>query len=78
MSAPAPFVSREQRRRELRATIENPGLMPPVVCTDLAAHWCPIHGDCACPSDAAGNRWDLDSPDCPLHADGSDHAEVSS
>ena len=39
-------------------------------CTGLTARWCPVHGDCTCPQDS-----DLDSPDCPLHAPLSSHAE---
>jgi hypothetical protein len=25
-----------------------------VVCTGIAASWCPIHGDCTCPRDEGG------------------------
>lgn len=38
-------------------------------CTGVAATWCPIHGDCACPERAPG-----DHPQCPLHSASSTHA----
>ena len=39
-------------------------------CTDLAAVWCPVHGDCDCPDVYPG-----DDPGCPLHAPTSTHAD---
>lgn len=48
-----------------------------VVCTGLAAGWCPIHGDCTC-KDTEGEWIDGDSGylrDCPLHGDASKHAD---
>jgi hypothetical protein len=40
----------------------------PVVCTGISATWCPNCGDCSCPRDENGSRWDdEDSPTCPLH-----------
>lgn len=45
-----------------------------IACSGVAAAWCPVHGDCVCPSDDAGNRLDLTDPDCPLHAPASHHA----
>lgn len=58
-------------RDRARALLSPP---PPAAsamgCTGLTARWCPVHGACSCPRDG-----DLDSPSCPLHAPGSDHAE---
>lgn len=39
-------------------------------CTGLAASWCPIHGDCACPERENA----LDDWNCPLHSPVSAHA----
>ena len=44
-------------------------------CTGIAASWCPNHGDCSCPTDENGNRWDLNGRTCPLHGEDSDHFE---
>lgn len=52
-------------------------------CTGPAASWCPICGDCACPTDDRGEHvstlspgdYGKDDPSCPLHARGSAHAE---
>lgn len=38
-------------------------------CTGLAAFWCPVHGDCACPEPDIS----LDDDDCPLHSRHSPH-----
>lgn len=58
-------------------------------CTGVAAAWCPIHGDCICPSGddgshvhyaacdvATGRAVELRAhdPACPLHAPASLHA----
>jgi hypothetical protein len=51
------------------------------VCTGIAATWCPIHGDCTCPfavahpEDAGDYSRTWDEPTCPLHGQGSPHAE---
>lgn len=48
------------------------------LCTGITASWCPNHGDCTCPwrdGDEDKGRT-FDSPQCPLHAEESDHAEV--
>lgn len=41
-------------------------------CTGIAARWCPVHGDCACPG---GDDANLDDHNCPLHSELSNHAE---
>lgn len=38
-------------------------------CTEVAAAWCPIHGDCVCPDRETA----MNDPACPLHAPGSEH-----
>jgi len=43
-------------------------------CTGIAASWCPIHGDCKCPTDENGERWEEDEK-CPLHGSGSTHGD---
>jgi hypothetical protein len=55
----------------------------PTACTGVSAMWCPRCGDCRCPVNEAGETvsvedlgyYGKDSPDCPLHARGSRHAE---
>lgn len=50
----------------------------PSRCTGLAATWCPVHGDCTCPSYGLGGdpeERDLDDPTCPLHSASSTHAK---
>jgi hypothetical protein len=55
----------------------------PAACTGVSAMWCPRCGDCRCPVNEAGETisaydpdcYGKDSPDCPLHARGSRHAE---
>lgn len=44
-------------------------------CSGLAARWCPIHGDCKCPTDETLHE--LNDPGCPLHAPNSEHAKVT-
>ena len=51
-------------------------------CTGIAAVWCPVHGDCACPlvehttgPDPYGQRT-FNEGDCPLHSASSSHAET--
>lgn len=55
-------------------------------CTEVSAHWCPVHGDCTCPRHTTEDWDDADAhpeladsdgqdPDCPLHSVGSDHGE---
>lgn len=45
------------------------------MCTGLAASWCPVHGECACPRNAGGEPLgNLDDEACPLHRYGSNHA----
>lgn len=39
------------------------------LCSDLSANWCPVCGDCCCPSPEDGR----DYPDCPLHSEDSRH-----
>lgn len=47
-----------------------------IECTGVSARWCPLCGDCNCPELNDGGGWaSLDSPDCPLHAPESRHAE---
>jgi hypothetical protein len=48
---------------------------PKAECTGLAAVWCPVHGDCACDK-PPGVVSTHDNPRCPLHGEGSEHAEV--
>ena len=56
-----------------RSLVERAG----VVCTGVAAHWCPRCGDCCCPSrfpeHPTNAERTLDDPDCPLHSPTSDH-----
>lgn len=54
--------------------------LPRVICTGVAARWCPICGDCSCPYDEAmgwgpGIFEEPTDDDCPLHGFASDHAE---
>jgi hypothetical protein len=51
-------------------------------CTGIAASWCPVHGDCTCPSEHVfeHGEWldrvlDRNHPQCPLHGSASSHAE---
>lgn len=46
-------------------------------CTGVAAQWCPIHGECTCEENAAGERimGGDEAKDCPLHGPSSTHAE---
>ena len=39
-------------------------------CSGLAASWCPVHGDCSCPT---GHQFEW--PTCPLHGHESTHDE---
>lgn len=50
--------------------IAQAGRIESAECTGLSAFWCPLHGDCACPTPEDA----LDDPDCPLHAVDSPHA----
>jgi predicted RNA-binding Zn-ribbon protein involved in translation (DUF1610 family) len=43
-------------------------------CTGVAASWCPVCGDCACPRQTTGER-DGESASCPLHGPDSTHGE---
>lgn len=54
-------------------------------CSGVSASWCPIHGDCTCPKDEEGCPIEenvgtasevVHDPECPLHGEESDHAEV--
>jgi hypothetical protein len=47
-----------------------------VHCTEVAAIWCPVCGDCKCPRNDVGERT-LEDARCPLHAVDSSHAERS-
>jgi hypothetical protein len=46
-------------------------------CTEVAARWCPLHGECTCrtdgPDDTADNEYDMDNRSCPLHGHHSLH-----
>jgi hypothetical protein len=45
-------------------------------CTGLAATWCPVHGDCACPraDELQGHlAGPLNAPACPLHGIAAKH-----
>ena len=44
-------------------------------CTELAAIWCPVCGDCACERSPGGEPY-LDAEACPLHSVHSAHAET--
>lgn len=46
-------------------------------CTGRTAVWCPVHGDCRCPRDEAGEVTEMDGAGCPLHAWDSMHGEPS-
>jgi hypothetical protein len=46
-------------------------------CTGTTAVWCPVHGDCACPRDAADERT-LDDARCSLHSPTSTHGDATS
>jgi|SRR6266567_384926 len=41
----------------------------PVVCTELTARWCPIHGTCCCKPEA------MNDPHCTLHSPNSSHPD---
>lgn len=43
-------------------------------CSGLAASWCPVHGDCTCPTRDADGERSLDGAGCCLHAPSSGHA----
>lgn len=45
-------------------------------CTGASAAWCPVHGDCSCPTVEGPDPYarDLDAHDCPLHGPNSSHA----
>lgn len=47
----------------------------PQVCTGITAVWCPLHGQCMCPEDEDGILEWGSNPDCPIHAEDSNHAE---
>lgn len=48
-----------------------------LLCTGIAASWCPVCGDCACPRTVDGERIDNEgADDCPLHAASSAHASA--
>lgn len=62
--------------RPARPTVVEGPHAPAVVCTGNSASWCPIHGTCTCPRDGEGLPIEgLDDPGCPLHRDGTLHAE---
>jgi hypothetical protein len=51
-------------------------------CTGISASWCPVHGDCTCPTNEHGETITMDgeelgkdNPDCPLHGIRTDHGE---
>ena len=48
-----------------------------LVCTGVAAVWCPLCGDCSCERQSTGERVE-DSEACPLHAPSSQHGEAIS
>lgn len=59
---------------------DAPGYMHPSasgpICTGKEATWCPVHGDCTCPSmtfDPDDERT-LDDESCPLHRSDGRHA----
>jgi len=43
-----------------------------LTCTGEAASWCPIHGDCSCPTNGQGERLSY-SDKCLLHSSYSEH-----
>jgi hypothetical protein len=53
------------------STAMRPGIAPPPECTGITAAWCPVHGDCSCPT----NSEDRADDRCPLHAPTSAHGE---
>ncbi len=62
----------------------NDELAKAQACTGVSAFWCPAHGDCTCPRNELGERWDPETEihganwrDCPLHQPGSAHGEKS-
>lgn len=47
------------------------------ICTDISALWCPLHGDCKCPTEDPSSALDapIDGAECPLHRPGSEHGQ---
>lgn len=58
-------------RKQVAALAEDAVAVPE--CTGLTAAWCPVHGNCTC--DRESDSWN--EFDCPLHNQGSTHAEAS-
>lgn len=58
-------------RKQVAALAEDAVAAPE--CTGLTAQWCPVHGTCMC--DRESDSWDWLG--CPLHRQGSTHAEAS-
>lgn len=61
--------------RSVRPAAMLPAPTPQERCTGLTAIWCPVHGNCACPDDAAGERTFTDDK-CSLHSASSAHADT--
>lgn len=56
-------------RARAEALIAEASRIESANCTGLAASWCPVHGDCACPEPDTS----LDADACPLHSPRSAH-----
>jgi hypothetical protein len=72
-----------RRIHELRRETERLKREESQGCTGVSAMWCPVHGNCTCNDDAAPEELeasnvvgDLNHPGCPLHGEGSTHAEA--
>lgn len=51
--------------------------LSPPECTGFSAKWCPVCGDCSCPTREGGDTGErtMEDPGCPLHAPSSKHGE---
>ena len=68
-AARAEFIRVQCRLSQIEAVLAKP-YGDQALCTEVAANWCPVCGECCCPESEAGEG----DPSCPLHSPMSRHA----